>query len=101
MPAATQVHHSKFPVDHVLYDNGEFAVAWGTYDGGPRCLGMRWNGGPSDPGYPKLFQHPVWFVLPWQLSVPLVKALLGTSSADDTALLKVLEELRASGTLQP
>lgn len=100
MPAPTQVHHSKFPVDHVLYDNDGFAVAWGTYDGGRRCLGMRWNGGPNDPGYPKLFQYPVWFVLPEKLSVPLVKALLGTSSANDPALLKVLEELEASGALK-
>ena len=102
MPAATQVHHSKFPVDHVLYDNGVFATAWGTYDGRRRCLGMRWNnGGPNDVGYPKLFQYPVWFVLPDELSVPLVKALLGTPFADDPALLKILGELQASGALKP
>ena len=93
MPAPTQVHHSKFPNPKVLYNNGDFAIAWGTYDRGRRCLGMRWNGGPNDAGYPKLFQYPVWFVLPDELSVPLVKALLGTKSAKNQALLKVLENL--------
>jgi len=88
-------------VDYVLYDNGEFAIAWGTYDGGQKLLGMRWNGGPNDPGYPKLFQHPVWFVLPNELSVPLVRALLGEESADNQALLRVLEDLRANGKLTP
>jgi len=99
MPAAVQVKHSKFPVDHVLYDDGDFSIAWGTYDGGRRCLGMRWNGDPNDAGYPKLFQHPVWFVLPEELSVPFVKSLLGTT-ADNKAVLKVLEELEASGALK-
>jgi hypothetical protein len=69
MPAPTQVHHSKFPDKQVLYNSGGFAVAWGTYDGRRKCLGMRWNGGPNDPGYPKRFQHPVWFVLPAKLSL--------------------------------
>lgn len=101
MPAATQVHHSKFPVDHVIYDNGAFAIAWGAYDGNPRSLGMRWNGGPNDVGYPKLFQNPVWFVLPPELSVPFVKSLLGAQSAKNQALLQVLEDLRASGALDP
>jgi hypothetical protein len=103
MPAAKTVQHSKFPVDHILYDDGDFSIAWGTYDSGRKCLGMRWNGDPSDPndaGYPKLFKHPVWFVLPKKLSVPLLKGLLATPSAKNKAVLEVLGKLRSSGALK-
>ena len=49
--------------------------------------------------YPKLFQHPVWFVLPEEFSVPFLKGLLGTS-ADSKEVLQVLAELEASGALK-
>jgi len=104
MIAPTQVYHSKFPVQHLLYDDSEFAIAWGSYDGGPEQIGMRWSGNPAnadDVGYPKLFQHPVWFMLPQVLSVSIAKGLVGASNADQTAVLQVLEALRASGALQP
>jgi uncharacterized repeat protein (TIGR03803 family) len=46
MPAPHRVHQTKFPVDRVLYDDGDFAVAWGSYeDEREKRLGMRWNGG--------------------------------------------------------
>jgi len=104
MIAPNQVSHSKFPVQHILYDDGVFAVAWGSYDGHPEQLGMRWSGDPANPddiGYPKLFQHPVWFMVPEALSVSIVKGLLGASNADQAAVLQVLEALRGSGALQP
>jgi hypothetical protein len=100
----TQVSHSKFPVLHHLYDDGEFAIAWGPYDGGPERIGMRWSGDPATPtdvGYPKLFSNPVWFMLPEALSVSIAKGLVGAPNADQVAVLQVLEALRASGALQP
>jgi hypothetical protein len=53
--------------DHIiLYNNGDFSIAFGTYEDRRRCVGMRWNGenDDSDVGYPKVFKNPVWFVLP-------------------------------------
>lgn len=102
MRTPQSVTHSKFPVDRLLYDDGEFAVAWGSYEGGPRRLGMRWSGDPNNPddtGYPKLFKHPVWFMLPEALNVAFARALVGTPSADQQAVLHVLEQLRADGAL--
>lgn len=103
MIAANQVKHSKFPVQHILYEDAEFAIAWGPYDGGPERLGMRWSGDPKnadDVGYPKLFKNPVWFMLPEALSVSIAKGLVGAPDADQIAVLQVLEALRASGALQ-
>jgi hypothetical protein len=99
MPAPQDVHHSKFPVEAVLYDDGDFAIAWGSYDGGPRVLGVRWNGGEADAGYPKLFGNPVWMVIPGALTVPIVSGLVARASADQQAVIRVLETLRESGAL--
>ena len=99
MPSAAEVHHSKFPVDEVLYDHDGFSIAWGVYDGERRCLGMRWNGEEGDAGYPKLFKNPVWFVLPAELTIPILKSLLDTPT-DHSGVLKVLGELEKAGELK-
>jgi type VI protein secretion system component VasF len=94
MPAAKQVHPAKFPKFRVLYEDRYFTVAWGMYDKEPpERLAMRWNGGPNEAGYPRRGKYPVWFMLPKQLSAPLVKALLGIKSAKNQAILEVLKQL--------
>lgn len=61
-----------------LYDNGTVSLIWGRYDGGVAFdVGIRWNGdGAEDPGYPKCFGNPVWFVLPPQFVLPVLHSLL-------------------------
>ena len=101
---ASEVHQVKFPVDHILYDDGEFSVAWGSYEGEKtKRLGMRWTGdsaNPDDVGYPKQGRNSVWFMLAEELTVGVATALVGTSSADQKNVLRVLEELRAIGALE-
>ncbi len=94
MPAPTKVNPSNFPDAQVVYNEANFSIAWGTWEGKRKCLGMRWNGGAKDPGYPKLFKNPVWFVLPDELSKPIVKALLGEKGSKNEKLLRVLNRLR-------
>lgn len=94
MPAATKVRPAKFPFDHILYDDGDFAIAWGRYDNeGEKRLGMRWNGGPKEAGYPCRGKYPVWFMLPEELSVPVVNALRGIKYGKKQAILRVLNQL--------
>ncbi len=99
MPAPQDVHHSKFPVEEILYDDGDFSIAWGSYEEGQRILGMRWNGEEGDAGFPKLFGNPVWMVLPAALTVPIVSGLVGRASAKQDAVIRTLEVLRQSGAL--
>jgi hypothetical protein len=61
---------------------------------------MRWNGAGNDTGYPNRGRYPVWFMLPEDLSISIVKGLLGARSADQKALLEVLEDLRVRGALK-
>lgn len=40
-----KVNPSNFKLREVLYDNGEFSIAYGIYDGGKEpVIAMRWNG---------------------------------------------------------
>ncbi|MCU0351851.1 MAG: hypothetical protein MUF43_13650 [Flavobacterium sp.] len=92
-----KVNHSKFKVQHILYNNTEFSIAYGQYEGGQFCLAMRWNGSGNDPGYPKLFNNPVWFLVDNKLKLPIIKSLLELDSSDNEALIKALEnELKTS-----
>ena len=76
-----QVNHKKFPSPLIIYNNSKFSMAWGSYECGAN-LGMRWNGAGNDEGYPNRGRYPVWFMLPEDLSISIVKGLLGARSAD-------------------
>lgn len=93
MPEPTDFQQSKFPIDHVIFNSGYFSIAWGTWEGRERCLGMRWNGDGTDAGYPKLFKRPVWFIIPQELTIPILKGLEHAESIDQDALAIVLQEI--------
>ncbi|WP_157719110.1 hypothetical protein [Halopseudomonas salegens] len=69
MPKPEEVNPRNFKVESVVYNDGDFSIAWGEWEDGELHLAMRWNGDES-PGYPKTFGHPVWFLLPQDLTIP-------------------------------
>ena len=91
------VTHKRYPVDAVVFNNGTFSVAWGTWDGKQKLLGMRWNtsdaDNPNDVGYPKTFGHPVWFMIPEDLTIPTLKGLLTSETANKNAVKGILAGL--------
>jgi len=94
MPAAKKVRPKKFSKFEILFEDADFAIAWGIYDNEPpERIAMRWNGKLNRPGFPKQGKNPVWFMLPENLSVPVVKALLGIKSAKNQNILEVLKQL--------
>ena len=86
------VNHRKFKVKHVLYENREFSIAYGQYEGGNFSLAMRWNGTEIDPGYPKLFGYPVWFLVDDNLKLPIMKSLLELKHSNNDMIIKALED---------
>ncbi|HEY1895658.1 MAG TPA: hypothetical protein VGG62_05270 [Terracidiphilus sp.] len=57
----------------VLFDRGPVDRSWSLARleyGGQKCLGIRWNGDnlESKKGVPLANAHPVWFILPAELS---------------------------------
>lgn len=86
------VNPSNFKVEHILFDNEEFSIAYGKWEGGNDSIAMRWNGTDDDPGYPKLFSNPVWFLIDQDLKLPILKSLLEVNNANNDKILKALEK---------
>jgi hypothetical protein len=86
MPAPHNVSHSKFTNQCILYNNGDFSVAIGTYteaNSTEEAIGMRWNGSPRAPaGYPHVVGNSVWFIVTPELARPILDALVSMSGAD-------------------
>lgn len=61
----------------VLFDDGEYSVIWGEYDG-TLALGVRWNNGEDGViGYPKsAFGHPAWYVEPDFIAITIIQRIL-------------------------
>jgi hypothetical protein len=95
----TAVKHSKFKLIDVVYDDGEYTVAWGTWEGTQKRLAERWNGEDSDPGWPRQGKYPTWMIVTDDLTTSRLKSLLGLPHAKDAAILKVLTERCGRGRL--
>jgi len=95
MPRPEDVNPQNFHVHHILFNDGEFSIAWGEWEDGTLRLAMRWNGEGSDPGYPKLFSNPVWFLLPDSLTISVLSGILGSQFSNRSAISSVISTLRA------
>lgn len=59
------VKPGKFKKHTVVYDNGQFSIAFGEWDTQKELrLAMRWNGDGNSIGYPSQGGNPLWFQLP-------------------------------------
>jgi len=63
------VNPKNFTVENIIYNQDGFSIAIGIWnEDGTRRFAMRWNerGGnaPDDKGYPSVFDNPMWFQLP-------------------------------------
>jgi len=89
------VSHSLFPAPEILYQDNEFAVAWGTYADHGKRLAMRWTGKQSDPkdkGYPKLFDNPVWFIITPSIASGIILSLIDKKGSQNKKLLAALAD---------
>lgn len=76
MPKPIDVNPNNDKVSSILYDNGEFSIAIGVWEGTVNTLAMRWNGDDEDKGYPKTFGHPMWFVIHNDLKQNIIQSLM-------------------------
>ncbi|MEK8019917.1 MAG: hypothetical protein VSS75_023850 [Candidatus Parabeggiatoa sp.] len=95
-PEDVKPHNFK---DHkILYNDGNFSIAWGKWENGDKHLAMRWNGGPGDVGYPKAFGNPVWFLIPRNLSIPILRGVLGAEFSDCGVIATAIDEICKAST---
>jgi hypothetical protein len=59
-----QVKPAKFHSHTIIYNNGDFSIAYGIWDGIDKRLALRWNGDEEGIGYPNQGGNPLWFQLP-------------------------------------
>ena len=85
------VNHQKFKTEEILYNGKGFSVAYGIWEGGSPVIAMRWDGEGEEVGYPKSFGHPVWFIIPDDLMVPILKSLLEKEESKKEQILNVLK----------
>lgn len=86
------VNPKNFKVEKIVYANNEFSIAYGVWEEGETHLAMRWDGLDDDPGYPKLFKNPVWFLIPKALLAPILKSLIGVENSKNSEILEVLKK---------
>ena len=94
-----EVTYNKFKCDVILYDNGEFSIAYGKYDGGDKpVIVMRWNGkNEKSLGFPYMGDYekgtPVWFVIPDMLKTTILRSIIGLPNAKSEEILRILKIL--------
>jgi tRNA(fMet)-specific endonuclease VapC len=96
MPRPEFVNPGNFAVQDVVFNDGAFAVAWGQDSTGQQRLAMRWNGDDDHLGYPTSFgRGPLWFFLPPELTLPVVRGLLGHRRSDGFAIAEIIKTVMA------
>lgn len=87
------VNPKNFDVEKIIYDDGIFSIAYGNWQNRHMHLAMRWNGDKEeDIGYPKVFSHPMWFQIPENLKIPILKALINLEGSIPKNILDTLEK---------
>lgn len=72
------VNPKNFKVEKIIYTSpkGEFSIAKGEWtEDGMNRFAMRWNGDGDNKGYPSVFDHPMWFQLPYDIK-DIIKTLV-------------------------
>ncbi len=80
MPDAHDVTPGKWSGLTILFDNGSYSVAHGTFepDSGntKKALGVRWNGSGDHPGFPNQGGNSLWHVVPEFLTHSIIHGLI-------------------------
>lgn len=87
------VNPKNFKVESILYNDKRFSIAYGTWENQQKHLAMRWNGDSEEEiGYPKVFQHPMWFLIAEDLKIPILKSIIDLGNANNKEILAALED---------
>jgi len=75
MTKAEDVKPAKWSSIKILFDNGDYSIITGLYDGW-ECLGERWNGKGHEIGFSSTRGHAQWHVVPEFLWVSVLQGAL-------------------------
>ncbi len=93
MPKAENVNPGKWSSITVLFDNSEYSVISGQYEG-VWTIGERWNGENEELGFPSNHGYPQWHVVPPFLQIfVLMGALTEIKRSNYEGSLKHAQEI--------
>ncbi|MCB0126370.1 MAG: hypothetical protein KDE58_29130 [Caldilineaceae bacterium] len=98
MPRPEDVNPHNFSVHQIIYNDGEFSIVWGKWQEEEMRLAMRWNGEGTNQGYPKTFGNPVWFLLPVEITFPILRGMLGVDISDNKVIAQIIQQLNFKST---
>lgn len=83
MISPENVNPGNFKVIKIIFDNGDFSIAYGIWENKHKAIAMRWNGeaDAKDVGYPKAFGNPMWFIVHDDLKNAILKAIIEKDSS--------------------
>ena len=58
MPRGIDVWPKKWQERTILFDDGEYSICWGTFEGDKGRMGQRWN-----ENYPRQGSSPTWYIM--------------------------------------
>ena len=87
-----KVRPKNFEPKKILYNENGFSIAYGIWEKKDHVIAMRWNGdSEEDPGYPKVFGNPMWFIIHDDLMTTILKSLLEKNSSKKEEILNLLK----------
>ena len=96
MPRPEDVNPQNFAREAILFDDGDFSVAVGIWQGdSSRRVAIRWNGIDEDHGYPSQGRYPLWFQLPEELGITFIALLVGQEHSRYRDLVQAIQLLAA------
>ncbi|MEX0811173.1 MAG: hypothetical protein WD048_03080 [Chitinophagales bacterium] len=78
-----------------MYDNDKFSIISGIWENDYSVIAMRWNGddyNSEDVSYPKVFGNPMWFIIPDQLSIQILKSILNENNSNNKLIIEALRD---------
>lgn len=79
----------KFKPNSILYDNGDFKIAWGLWsEDESEKLGMRWKGYPYERS-----GEEAWLVIPTEIEIDFIKALINKDGSNINKIFNVLKKI--------
>lgn len=86
------VNPRNYDCKSIIYESELFSISYGIFDSDNEVLAMRWNGSNNDPGYPKVFGHPMWFIIPEELFNTFIIPLLNHKNSNPKEILNILHD---------
>ena len=83
------VNPDNFTKKHIVYDNNDFSIAYGTWEDGEKVVAMRWYNYPNN-----RIGQPIWFKVTEELAETILISLLNSNNITNDKHQNILESIK-------